>query len=240
MRVRGRFTDGSPTSSGPARTWACPSNGGTGPLPRSSRPCSLPLASATSGARSESCPGNGVARILPLAQVDGSSFGLEMLMLAVIGRAKIVQVPVNYHPRVGRSSVTGNRWKAIRLGPADGLHGAAYASGRRPTDRADSVQPCAERHRCWVLPPLGPRAASCFDEHDRIHHLSSGAVSPFRHLPQDLVGDLGDGVLADRRAVHVGQMRGRSPRWSTAVPRVQVKAVAAPLRRPPGPGRGQP
>lgn len=50
------------------------------------------------------------------AQIDGSSFGLEMLMLAVVDRAKIVQVPVNYHPRVGESSVTGDRRKAIGLG----------------------------------------------------------------------------------------------------------------------------
>ena len=57
-----------------------------------------------------------VAQILPMATIDGSSFGLEMLMLGVIGRAKIVQVPVNYHPRVGESSVTGDLRKTIRLG----------------------------------------------------------------------------------------------------------------------------
>ena len=57
-----------------------------------------------------------VADILANARIDGSSFGLEMLMLAVIGRAKIVQVPVNYHPRVGTSSVTADRRKAIHLG----------------------------------------------------------------------------------------------------------------------------
>lgn len=57
-----------------------------------------------------------VADILRKAKVDGSSFGLEMLLLAVIGRGKIVQIPVNYHPRVGQSSVTGDRRKAVRLG----------------------------------------------------------------------------------------------------------------------------
>src|SRR6478609_3002603 len=56
------------------------------------------------------------ADICAKASVDGSAFGLEMLMLAVAARAKIVQVPVNYHPRVGESSVTGDRRKAIRLG----------------------------------------------------------------------------------------------------------------------------
>jgi len=56
------------------------------------------------------------ADICAKAGVDGSAFGLEMLMLAVAARAKIVQVPVNYHPRVGVSSVTGDRRKAVRLG----------------------------------------------------------------------------------------------------------------------------
>lgn len=47
---------------------------------------------------------------------SGSAFGLEMLLLAVIRRARIVQVPVNYYPRVGESSVTGHLGKTIRLG----------------------------------------------------------------------------------------------------------------------------
>jgi hypothetical protein len=39
-----------------------------------------------------------------------------MLMLAIIRRAKVVQVPVNYHPRVGVSSVTGDFGKTVKLG----------------------------------------------------------------------------------------------------------------------------
>jgi glycosyltransferase involved in cell wall biosynthesis len=54
--------------------------------------------------------------ILAKARVEGSHFGLEMLMLSVIMRARIVQVPVNYHPRVGQSSVTGHLGKAVFLG----------------------------------------------------------------------------------------------------------------------------
>ena len=37
-------------------------------------------------------------------------------MLAVIMRDKVVQVPVNYHPRVGVSSVTGDFRKTVSLG----------------------------------------------------------------------------------------------------------------------------
>jgi glycosyltransferase involved in cell wall biosynthesis len=57
-----------------------------------------------------------VAHTLRHARVDGSSFGLEMLMLAVVDRARIVQVPVNYYKRVGVSSVTGDLGKTLRLG----------------------------------------------------------------------------------------------------------------------------
>jgi glycosyltransferase involved in cell wall biosynthesis len=49
------------------------------------------------------------AAILRRSKLDGSAYGLEMLLLSVILRARMVQVPVNYHQRVGVSSV-------IRLG----------------------------------------------------------------------------------------------------------------------------
>jgi hypothetical protein len=39
-----------------------------------------------------------------------------MLLISVVSRAKIVQIPVNYHPRVGQSSVTGDLGKTISLG----------------------------------------------------------------------------------------------------------------------------
>jgi glycosyltransferase involved in cell wall biosynthesis len=54
--------------------------------------------------------------LLPELALDGSAFGLEMLMAAVRQRARIVQVPVNYRPRVGASSVTGELGKTIPLG----------------------------------------------------------------------------------------------------------------------------
>ena len=54
--------------------------------------------------------------ILRRSRLDGSAYGLEMLLLSVITRARMVQVPVNYHSRVGVSSVTGELDKTIRLG----------------------------------------------------------------------------------------------------------------------------
>ena len=49
-------------------------------------------------------------------KVGGSHFGLEMMLLAVQKKIRFIQIPVNYQKRVGRSSVTGNKIKAICLG----------------------------------------------------------------------------------------------------------------------------
>ena len=54
--------------------------------------------------------------ILDKSRLDGSAYGLEMLLLAVIMRSKLVQVPVNYQQRVGVSSVTGDFGKTLKLG----------------------------------------------------------------------------------------------------------------------------
>jgi glycosyltransferase involved in cell wall biosynthesis len=54
--------------------------------------------------------------IVEKSKLDGSVYGLEMLLLGVIMKARLVQVPVNYHLRVGVSSVTGDFRKTLRLG----------------------------------------------------------------------------------------------------------------------------
>ena len=55
-------------------------------------------------------------RVLSRSSMAGSAFGLEMLLLSAILRTRMVQVPVNYHPRVGVSSVTGDLRKTLELG----------------------------------------------------------------------------------------------------------------------------
>lgn len=57
-----------------------------------------------------------IADISPSFSQDGSAFGLEMLLISLIKRIQLVQIPVNYHPRVGHSSVTGHLGKALMLG----------------------------------------------------------------------------------------------------------------------------
>lgn len=57
-----------------------------------------------------------ISRIAGGFQHTGSSFGLEMQLLAIIAGESIVQVPVNYRERVGTSSVTGHLTKTVVLG----------------------------------------------------------------------------------------------------------------------------
>jgi len=54
--------------------------------------------------------------IAPDITIGGSSFGPEMMILTLLHGLKLIQIPVNYLPRVGESSVTGDFRKAIMLG----------------------------------------------------------------------------------------------------------------------------
>ena len=55
-------------------------------------------------------------RLEPFFTVNGSFFGPEMMVLSILLRTKIIQVPVNYTRRVGKSSVTGDKRVAFLLG----------------------------------------------------------------------------------------------------------------------------
>jgi glycosyltransferase involved in cell wall biosynthesis len=55
-------------------------------------------------------------RVASGMSVGGSHAGAEVMLLTIRSGARFVEVPVNYLPRVGRSSVTGNRLKAISVG----------------------------------------------------------------------------------------------------------------------------
>ncbi len=55
-------------------------------------------------------------QIQPYFTIGGSSFGPEMMLLTLLSGQKVIQIPVNYLPRVGQSSVTGDLKKAVVLG----------------------------------------------------------------------------------------------------------------------------
>jgi glycosyltransferase involved in cell wall biosynthesis len=49
-------------------------------------------------------------------RIGGSHAGPEIMLLTITSGARFVEIPVNYLPRVGRSSVTGSRLVTIGLG----------------------------------------------------------------------------------------------------------------------------
>src|ERR1039457_2321327 len=55
-------------------------------------------------------------RVASGMKVGGSHAGAEIMLLTIRSGARFVEVPVNYLPRVGWSSVTGNRLMAISVG----------------------------------------------------------------------------------------------------------------------------
>ncbi|MGA3024657.1 MAG: glycosyltransferase family 2 protein [Bryobacteraceae bacterium] len=54
--------------------------------------------------------------IRPHLTIGGSHFGPQLLLEVVAHRIPFVEIPVNYRTRVGESAVTGDFWKAFRLG----------------------------------------------------------------------------------------------------------------------------
>ncbi len=57
-------------------------------------------------------------RIAERMTVGGSHAGAEIMLLTITSEARFVEVPVNYLPRVGISSVTGSPVKALMVGIA--------------------------------------------------------------------------------------------------------------------------
>jgi len=57
-----------------------------------------------------------------LKKIDGSFkiktnfFGPEMMLLSKSKGLTFIQIPINYKARIGESSVTGDFWKAFKLG----------------------------------------------------------------------------------------------------------------------------
>ena len=74
-------------------------------------------------------------------RVDGSAFGLEMLLLAVIRRVQDRPGPGELPPAGRESSVTGDFGKTIALGLRDDRHGAAHAAGAaQPIRRVAAIR----------------------------------------------------------------------------------------------------
>ena len=48
--------------------------------------------------------------------VGGSSFSPEFMILCIKNKCKVVEIPLNYRPRIGESKITGKKTKAFKLG----------------------------------------------------------------------------------------------------------------------------
>jgi glycosyltransferase involved in cell wall biosynthesis len=57
-----------------------------------------------------------VKSVLPKMQVGGSPFLVELLILSMKSKFKILEIPVSYGQRVGQSKITGSMNKAIIVG----------------------------------------------------------------------------------------------------------------------------
>jgi glycosyltransferase involved in cell wall biosynthesis len=55
-------------------------------------------------------------QLLPRFTVGGSHFLPEMVCLALLARLRLVEVPVNYRTRIGKSKITGSMSTALRVG----------------------------------------------------------------------------------------------------------------------------
>jgi len=55
-------------------------------------------------------------RLKPHFSVGTQHFGPEMTLLAIKSGTRFMEIPVNYKPRVGTSSVTGSMKKSFALG----------------------------------------------------------------------------------------------------------------------------
>ena len=76
-----------------------------------------------------------IARIRPHLTIGGSHFGPQLLLEVLAHGIPFVEIPVNYRSRVGKSSVTGDLWKAFVLGMRMIALVLEYRFGLRRADR---------------------------------------------------------------------------------------------------------
>jgi glycosyltransferase involved in cell wall biosynthesis len=84
------------------------------------------------------------AHIADAMTVGGNHAGAEIMLLTIVSGARFVEVPVNYLPRVGTSSVTGHPIRAVHVGlQMIGLVLRMRGQMRRRYPRPDALAPTA-------------------------------------------------------------------------------------------------
>lgn len=59
---------------------------------------------------------NALEKIKDEFSVGGSHFSPEMMILAIKSKISMIEIPVNYKERKGKSKITGKKWPAFKLG----------------------------------------------------------------------------------------------------------------------------
>ncbi len=57
-----------------------------------------------------------LSKIMNKFKVGGSEFSPEMIITALENNVKIVEIPVHYKVRIGKSKITSNFWKSFKVG----------------------------------------------------------------------------------------------------------------------------
>jgi SAM-dependent methyltransferase len=158
--------------------------------------------------------------IQPKFSVGGSHFGPELMLLVITSGARVVEVPVNYLPRVGTSSVTGDMGKAVKLGLQMivyilrfrlrvALRGRAKPQPRSLGREGDPGAPGSDTTRPNTIGAHGQTdfdaVADAYDEslpaHVMDHYLDKRTAFIREHVPAGsaiLDVGCGTGVLAER------------------------------------------
>jgi len=97
--------------------------------------------------------------MLPHLTIGGSHFGPQLLMEVIAHRIPFVEIPVNYLQRVGVSAVTGDRWKAFKLGMTMIFMILSYRAGLRPAERTRWLDLQASRQFSPELFGASPRVS---------------------------------------------------------------------------------
>jgi len=80
--------------------------------------------------------------------IGGNHAAIEVMLLVIASRASFIELPVNYLPRVGQSSVTGNHLVAIKLGLQMVREIVRFRLGRDvPAYRPERVSPAVVASR---------------------------------------------------------------------------------------------
>lgn len=151
--------------------------------------------------------------------VGGNHAGVEIMLLTIVSGSRFIEVPVNYLPRVGVSSVTGRPVAAIQVGLRMiqlllRLRGVSRRRPMRPPPRSVTRPPAVEE----------PMSATHFDDiateyddslpaHVVEHYLRKRTAYVLEHCPlgRGLDVGCGTGVLAARLAGAGYQMTGVDP-----------------------------